>query len=39
MVHSCCGSGCTNQHPKDEISLYRLPADPERRDTWASAVK
>ncbi|KAJ0049732.1 hypothetical protein NL108_000585, partial [Boleophthalmus pectinirostris] len=36
-VHSC--GECTNRHPKEGISFYRPPADPERCAKWVSAIK
>lgn len=39
MVKSCCAVGCTNRKTKGStLSLYRFPADSDRRNRWISAI-
>ena len=40
MVKSCCAVGCKNRWRKGcNISFYRFPSNPERRERWIAAVK
>ncbi|XP_041129111.1 THAP domain-containing protein 1-like [Polyodon spathula] len=39
MPDVCCAVGCTNRRGKQfRVSFYRIPAEPDRRAKWISAI-
>ena len=39
MPSYCCAPGCSNhQQTRQDLSIYRIPSEPDRRRRWSAAI-